>query len=385
MGLGIEQKEEEPAPAPGQAIDTTKTFQERWYTDVPLVETTADLLTPTAFWAAYASFVLEKGSAGAFLDPQVTMATKNVSEMLLSLACTDLPLSAEFPITTPLSADDKNERPLQITARTPVILFVKEIISSEMRTSAISVSVNYFDPARKTEIVDGEEVDLFVKADQFQAAKVYGCRAVVTNVSSVPQSCELLIQIPQGAVPVNGGFRTKNFREVVPAFETAIKTYYFYFPEAGTYNVFPVHVNKNGATIGFSREAKILTVREVNEATGGALLDKDSWEYISQQATNPEVLTYLTKNPNVVALDMTPMLWRLADPKFFDSCTKILKERQIYNDAVWAYSLVADIGGVELGEFLSQNAQFRELAGPAFSSDLCTFDGENEREFQYPD
>merc|ERR1719445_25217 len=377
MGMVVEAEE---APASGGPIDLTKTYQERWYTDVPLADTTSDLIVPTAFWADYASFVLEKGEAGAFLHPQVTLATRNVSEMLLALAATDLPLEADEPVFTPLSAENKNERPMQITAKTPVIVFIKEIVPSESRTSAISVSVNYFDPARKTEIVDGEAVDLFVRADEFQSSKVYGCRAVVTNVSSVAQSCELLVQIPQGAVPVYGGFRTKNFREIVPAFETCIKTYYFYFPEPGTFNVFPVHVNKNGNTIGYSREAKILTV-----SVGGVALEKNSWEYIAQQATNAEVLDFLAKNANVVALDMTPMLWRLSDPKFFDSCTSILKERQIYNDAIWAYSLVSDNGGLELGEFLGQNAQFRELAGPAFNSALCSFNGENAREFQYLD
>lgn len=210
---------------------------------------------------------------------------------------------------------------------------------------------------------------------------VYGCRAVVTNVSSVAQTCEVLVQVPQNSIPVNKGFKTENYRISIPAFETWKQEFYFYFPAPGTSQVFPVHVNKNGATIGYSRETKQLTVT----LKGNKAINEQSWEYIAQQATNPECLEYLSTTQFLPSLDLTPMLWRLSDPKFFDACTKVLKERQIYNDAVWAYSLVSDIGGVELGEFLGQNAQFRALAGPVFNCPLVAFDGYAERDFQYTD
>jgi hypothetical protein len=124
-----------------------------------------------------------------------------------------------------------------------------------------------------------------------------------------------------------------------------------------------------------------LTVSE----KGKVAINQQGWEYIAQSATNPECLEYLAENPSVHSLDLKPMLWRLADPKFFDSCTKILKERQIYNNDVWVYSLVSDKGGAELGEFLGQNADFRKLAGPVFNCELLAFDGYAERDFQYTD
>merc|ERR1719397_2221201 len=142
--------------------DLTMRYEDRWYADVPLAKQTADLIVPTRFWSQYANHVcgIEK-SRGVFLSDQVVLSTRNLSEMLLALAVTDLPFEAPSPTVDELPAQ-ASRRPAILNAEHPVMVFVKEIAPSTVRTSTFSISTNYFDPNNPTAIVDGQVVDRFL-------------------------------------------------------------------------------------------------------------------------------------------------------------------------------------------------------------------------------
>ena len=74
--------------------------------------------------------------------------------------------------------------------------------ASESKRQSISIHVVHFDPADRQDKLPVE---------------VYGCLAILTNVSSLRQSVEILCQIQMGSISVSLGFRTKtNFATVVP-------------------------------------------------------------------------------------------------------------------------------------------------------------------------
>jgi hypothetical protein len=289
--------------------------------------------------------------------------------MLLAVAITDIPFEAEEPM---LKYTGSNS--VKLISHDPNILFIREIVPAEVRTSALSVHSNYFDPAEPTELVFGETVDKFQTGD-FLTAKMYGVRTVVTNVSSCDYEVEVLAQIPQGSIPVNNGFRTRSWRVTLPPFGTFVKEYYFYFPSVGEYTHLPVHINKNGFTIGYHLETRNLNAVEKIEVA-----DKSSWAYLSRDGTDDEVLDFLANSPQARSVNLKKIMWRLSDPKFFDDITRVLKDRQMYNTQIWSYSLVADRGGKELGEYLSQNKKFAGEFGPAFNSDLVTYDPFTQRQ-----
>merc|ERR1711920_109986 len=279
-----------------QPIDMTMKYEDRWYSDVPLSDQTPDLIVPTEFWSQYANYVCGiECNRGYFISDQCILCTRNLSEMLLALACTDLPFEAPSPKMHELQAQ-ASRRPATLYASHPVMIFIKEIIPSTVRTSTFSVSTNYFDPDQPTVKVDGQEVDRFLlpKDTLFKTGKVYGCRAVVTNVSSVSQTVELLMQIPGGSIPVLGnadsGFRTKNFTIEIPKFDTHRKEYFFYWPAAGTFEHWPAHIAKNEYTVGLSSMPTTVNV------TDNPREYSDNYVEYCEVGASDKILDYLKEN-----------------------------------------------------------------------------------------
>jgi hypothetical protein len=71
-------------------------------------------------------------------------------------------------------------------AGSPALIFHREVKETPVVASSISVTQTYFDPADPFEEVDGERVDRYIQSE-FLPARVYGCRTVLTNVSSTHQ------------------------------------------------------------------------------------------------------------------------------------------------------------------------------------------------------
>jgi len=365
--VGREQDEE-------QYLQMTREYQETGYYKLNRCCETTSLIQPTRYWADYAEWLLN-GKDGGFLSQWFLNATSNHNEMLCALAVLDIPLSAEDPQQVYLA-----DTQVKVLADKPVILFLREIIKTTVRTSAISVSTNYFDPLEKTHTIDGEEVDKFI-SNKFSTKKVYGCRIVVTNVSSVDQTVEILCQIPQGSIP--GGincFQTQSWFQTVEPFGTYKREYYFYWPEPGSFRHFPVHINKNGQTVGYGLDNDELVVETITPPQ-----DTSSWRYISNLGAPEDVLGFLESDPAALSVDLSKICWRFNEnPDFFDKVCQVLRERQIYDNRIWAYSVKLDNGrrNRELSEFLAQNEGFRGEIGRYFKSDLVTIDSNAVRDYQ---
>ncbi len=82
------------------------------------------------------------------------------------------------------------------------ILFLEEFVESKLRSFTLSVHSNYFNLRVSSQSVYGEKVDNFV-VGTFETQKIYGCCTMITNVSSVEQEIEVLLQIPSGSIAVN--------------------------------------------------------------------------------------------------------------------------------------------------------------------------------------
>jgi len=373
-----------------QPIDLTMKYEDRWYSDVPLSEQTPDLIVPTEFWSQYANYVcgIER-DRGYFISDKCILCTKNLSEMLLALAVTDLPFEAPSPKMHELQAQ-ASRRPATLHASHPVMIFIKEIIPSSVRTSTFSVSTNYFDPAQRVAIVDGQEVDRFLlpKDTLFKTGKVYGCRAVVTNVSSVRQTVELLMQIPGGSIPVLGnadsGFRTKNFTIEIPGFKTHKKEYYFYWPAPGTFEHWPAHIAKNDYTVGLSSMPTTVNV------TDNPREYADNYVEYCEVGESDKILEYLKENldlPKFYDLDLTLMRPAcLKDFKLWRSVLEMLSSKNIYEDKLWSVSLqvaIAEDAQPFLGQYLAANKDLRSAVGPQQDTDTIKYDGYDYRDFQY--
>jgi len=369
-----------------QPVDLTMKYEDRWYSDVPLSNQTPDLIVPTQFWSQFANYVcgIER-NRGYFISNECILSTRNLSEMLLALAVTDLPFEAPSPkmFEQPAQA---SRRPATLQASHPVMIFIKEIIPSVVRTSTFSVSTNYFDPAQRTAKVDGQDVDRFLlpKDTIFKTGKVYGCRAVVTNVSSVRQTVELLMQIPGGSIPILGGFRTKNFTIKILGFKTHRKEYFFYWPAPGTFEHWPAHIAKNDSTVGLSSmQTTVRVTSDPSEYT-------DNYIEYCEVGDSEKILEYLKENidlPKFYDLDKTLMRPAcLKDFKLWRSVLEMLSAKNIYEDKLWSVSLqvaISEDAQPFLGQYLAANKDFRAAVGPQQDTETVKYDGYDYRDFQY--
>lgn len=181
----------------------------------------------------------------------------------------------------------------------------------------ILVSQNFFDPADQWTVEAGkfvtphlilpnlgERTEKYIK-DEFLTSHVYGCKNVLTNVSSSRKRVDLLMQIPVGAIPVTGGFFTKSRFIDLPPFTTTKPPlqYYFYFPYTSgetPFSHFPIHVasDEKGICLHWHHYAYKTVIAYASPATFNVVShktqhDKKSWTFISQMATNDEILKYL--------------------------------------------------------------------------------------------
>ncbi|MDF1662502.1 MAG: hypothetical protein P1V97_12065 [Planctomycetota bacterium] len=322
MSLDMGLREE--VPQLYQTLDATKELGENNYYKRKITEQTPELVPVNAFWRDYARH--PRSGSEPFLSSQFIHATSSFTEMAFVLSVLDLPFEAEKAVSSREGAR------VTVKAKSPSVVFHKEIKpSSPSETKVpILVSQNYFVDNDRYEYKEGERVDKYAR-DEFVKQIVYTCQVVLTNPSSSNHKLDLLMQIPEGSLPVKSGFYTKGQHIVLSSYATQSIEYSFYFPLAGDYPHYPVQVSKYEETIC---QAPATTLHVVDEATH---VDKTSWEYISQQAEMPELLEYL-QTENIHRIDLERIAWRLKEKSDYESIIALLSERHVYHQTLWSYS-----------------------------------------------
>ena len=266
-------------------IDLSRTLQECRYYKVSYNNQTPGLVNPNAYWRDYAEYLLnDKNKNRIFLSSNFGFAANNSTEALLALSVIDLSFRGDH---NEVFMDDNTKNELKsykegciarVEFNGPTMLLTREVIETKFQSSSLAVTTNYFDPSDKLQEIDFEMVDKFVSNDKFVSGKRYGCRIVITNVSSVTFSVQVLCQIPTGSIPILNGFRTKNFIRELSSYATTSIEYYFYFPKDGNFKHYPAHISRNGEVIGYSLEKCDIVVYDLEN-----IKDTSSWKYISSK------------------------------------------------------------------------------------------------------
>jgi hypothetical protein len=138
----------------------------------------------------------------------VAEASRNFTEMMLALAVLDLPFEAAKHTT---KADNGQ---FTFTAGGPVILYHKEIKPAATENNAqgqLLVSQSFFRHGDRYRQEGNEKFEKYVTTE-FLTGATYGANIVVTNPTSSPVKAVVLLQIPQGALPVLGSKATNSVR-----------------------------------------------------------------------------------------------------------------------------------------------------------------------------
>ncbi|MCG3181905.1 MAG: hypothetical protein BIFFINMI_04345 [Phycisphaerae bacterium] len=337
-------------------LDKTEEWAENNYYHLPIARQNGDLIAVNAFWKDYAAW----DGKGPFLSANFAEATGSFAEMMLALAVTDLPFD---PADAKTAAKDRS---LTLTAGGPMVVFSRQILPAQAaEKTPILVSQDFFRADDRYSYDGNERSDKYV-TDEFIVHVVYGCQIVLTNPTSSRQRLDLLVQVPVGSMPVLNGQQTRSVTIELQPFATQKIEYYFYFPRAGTFAHFPVNVARNEKLIA---AAPAVTLNVVDTPTK---VDTTSWEYVSQNGTEEQVLKYLRDN-NVERLDLDLIAWRMADAKFFRTVVALLDGRHVYSHTLWSYAIKHD-DPAAARQFLQHCDGFLAQCGPYIDCRLVTID-----------
>ncbi|WLD12472.1 hypothetical protein [Planctellipticum variicoloris] len=344
----------------------TREWAENNYHHLTIDRQNADLVTVNAFWKEFAAH----DPAAPFLSRNLAEASRNFPEILLALAVLDLPFEA------PQHETKFDGAQMTLTPGGPMVVFHEEILPAEAPAAGtkVLVSQNFYKHGDRQRVENGETVDKFV-TEEFVIHTVYGCQVVITNPTSARQKLNVLVQIPRGSMPVLNGQATKTVHVNLEPFHTQTLEYNFYFPAAGDFAHFPVHVAKNEQLIA---AAAPFTFHVVNRPTK---LDTESWDYVSQYGSLDDVLTFLDKH-NINELNLDRIAWRMHDKAAFEAVLPKLTLRHVYSQTLWSYALLHNAPAAAR-EFLQHAGNIVNDCGGRLRSTLLTIDPVARRTYEF--
>ena len=276
------------------------------------------------FWAD----VFAAGSARTVLSPRVAEAAApgaSFAERMFALAVSGLPFKGPGVSL----AEGKDGAPV-FRAASPALLFrqVAERAAGDAAADPLLAVQRFFDPADPTETRDGETWEKNVPADgAFYAGRPYGLRTVLSNPTGRERTVSVLVQIPEGAMPLGGAAATRERAVRIAPYGSWKDETAFYFPlaEDKPLPVQPAGVVERGAPAG--RAAPFACRVEA----GPPPPDKDSWAWIARNGSPDDVLAFLrTRNLLKDADTLSRVAWRAAaDKGFFEAAAAALDGRAV--------------------------------------------------------
>ncbi|HEX8309849.1 MAG TPA: hypothetical protein VF614_00935, partial [Chthoniobacteraceae bacterium] len=352
-----------------RALGPTKEWAENQYYELPRATQTPDLVKINGFWRDYAAW---NGEA-PFLSKHIAEATGSFTEMMLALALLDLPFSAEKAVTT------VEQSRFTYTASGPVIAFHQQIRHSELAQgeAQFAVTEQFYRTDERHRVEGNETYERYVTGE-FLAGVVYGANVVVSNPTATPQSVELLLQIPRGALPVLGSKPTPMERVRLEPYSTRKFGYSFYFPSPSPEPLphFPAQLTQGEKVLGAAKPFSFKVVRQLSA------IDTTSWQHISQHGTEAEVFAFLEKE-NLQRVDLGRVAWRARESvAFFQKLTALLAARHIYHDAIYSYAVLHN-DPERLTEWLRHQKTLIAESGPFLVSKLLSIDPIERRAYEH--
>lgn len=345
--------------------DKTREWAENNYYRLPVTSQNADLIRVNAFWKDFA----RAESGEPFLSENFIYAVSGFSEMMLALSVLDVPFSSEK------QASGFDGIAFSMTVQSPAIVFHKQIREANLAEEKLPVMVsqNFFRQNDRYRYVDNERIDRFV-TDEFLYREPYGCQVVISNPTSARLRLRGLIQIPDGAMPLKNGFYSRGVPIAVEPYGVRTFEYYFYFPEVGTFDIYPFQVAKDE---DFIAGADSMTFNVVEKPTR---VDTDSWDYISQNGTSDQVLDFI-RNENVHRIALKRIAFRMKDRDFFNQTITLLQHRFIYDSDLWSYSVHHNDPEI-IAEYLP-HTPYADRCGMVIASPLLTLNPIDRNVYQH--
>jgi len=315
------------------------------------------------YWADLAAFWSGNDeSKKNFLSKNIILSSSNISELLFTLAVLDLPLR-----TKNHKFSREGEMGLKIEAASNLLLFTKTIKESNSNLDndlmiAQSVYLNNF----KINQQDNKNVTEFVPN------KIYCHKANVINLSARKINFDMLIQIPEGSIPVRNSDYTKTINQNLENNICEFLTY-FYFPNEGEFAQYPPTASREGIIISKGNPMKY-SVREKQNVNSTESLDD-----VLETGSKEDILTFFTKQKIINRKDLQKIYWIMPEKKFFLEITAILRKKGLYDEFIWSMGFLHN-EELCIKEYIENRKDFKGLVGNCFSSKLLIVDDSNNHD-----
>ncbi len=313
---------EESAPM-FRAADKTQEYAEHNWWHLTPAQSDASLIAASKLWKELAA---ARGTP--ILSPSLGLAITNFAEAMCALAVIELPFIAPTHAITP-------EGPrLTIVATGNALAGTSQLVDGELVSVGppLVVGQNYVRTDDRYDYATGEQVDKYVTGP-LAVGVVYTCQIVLANPSSSRQRIAALVQIPRGSLPIGGGKPTATIDVVLAPYGTHGHEYAFYFPVAGRYTHFPIHVTRDQQIVAAAPP------RTLEVVAGNAAPDPGSWAHISQHGSIDQVVAYLG-TANLAITELARCAWRARDRSAYQAIVTALEARRTYDATLWGYALL---------------------------------------------
>ena len=341
-----------------EKLDATKEWAENNYWHRLVGSTTPTMIPVNHFWADYAAHP----AGQPFLSSHLAEAAHDFTEILLALAVLDLPAESGSALADIESAD--GAATLSFTNR--AIVYVRDTRPSEPAENPrpLLVAQNFFRADDRYTMDGNERFDKFVE-EEFLRGIVYGGQILLSNPTSSRQKLSVLYQIPKGAMPVSNGRVTQGHPIVLDPFGIKTFEYFFYFPAVGNFPHAPVTAAVEEKLVARAPAHSFKVVEKLSR------IDTESWDYISQQGTDAQVIKFLQSH-NIDRLDLDWIAFRMKDKAFFDKIIQLLDAQHVYAPTLWSYGLYHQDTHVARSWLLHSGLPRR--VGPSLDTELLTVD-----------
>ncbi|OQX27089.1 MAG: hypothetical protein BWK80_07135 [Desulfobacteraceae bacterium IS3] len=331
--------------------DKTQEWAENNYYHVLIENQNADLIKVNRFWNDYA----QSDPSTPFLSGHFLYATGNFTEMMMALAVSDMPITEQKGGLG--------------------IVFHKEIrdAAESEEKIPIMVSRSIFQSDDRYRYEGHEKFDKFIEGE-FLVNTAYGCQFLLSNPTSSRRKFTAMLQIPEGAIPINNGFYSKGIPITLEPYGNKISEYYFYFPDTGNFKQYPAQIAKDEKFIASGSELALNVVAQLTK------IDKGAWNYVSQNGSDKDVSDFLNTH-NLNRIDLAKIAFRMKDKKFFKQIIAILENRGYFSSLLWSYSIYHN-DPASISEYL-KHSEYANRCGMYIDTPLLHLDPVERKAYQH--
>ena len=285
------------------------------------------------FWFDLGSYILKNNSLTNFFSENFIHSCDDPTEALAVLAFIDLKF-VKIPLETTLINNN-----LRLKPKTNLIVLTKEIIQNEGKQgdTQLMLGQRFFDPNNKFKLNEKENVNYEKPVKEFIKGVIYESNIVVTNSTGTPLTFELISEIPEGSIAFYS-LDTMNVQSVVlQPLNSKSFTFHFYFPESGSFSVYPATVVKGDQLLGTAQIEETIEVKDNRN-----IRDMDTISDILSTGNISKILKFMeSKNIlNPQLFNFNDIYWLLKSKSFYDLLIPLLRKKGIFDFTVWSYSIL---------------------------------------------